>query len=132
MKVEDIKDGIYVKRLTMIFLVKGLRELESDKYKHYKKKGLESKYIIEYYFGISTKTIKCENKLLHEDSFTNPISEDDLNDRVRLATEKEIEILNNVIKEKHLNSKISNTVQFSEDKCIEYLKSKGYSISKQF
>lgn len=129
----DIKRGVFIKKLTNIYLVKDFKKDISNKYK--------GRYRIDYYFRISTVTPTPQ---LHSNSF-NIIDESDFNfKRIKKPTNKEIERLKSKIKQEchsfnfetlsYKEPKTKDQSQsdiLTEEKYIDFLKEKGYLIFKQ-
>lgn len=120
LQIDNIKTGDFIKKEASIYFVKD-----------FKKAG--RKYILEYYFRSTKKT----SGLLHING-SKEFYEHEV-DRIKCATQEEVEILKAKINNKHPNyhfnikqiDKKQKTNIQSERECIEFLKERGFIIYKQ-
>lgn len=124
MNIKNIKKGDFIKRYTNIYLVKSFQQKERS-------------YEIEYFFRISTKT---KNPKLHSNGIDKNYSYDLAWNRVKSPNNGEIQIFKEKIKQEcprfnceSLSYKElkNNSNELTSEKCIDFLKKKGYIVLKQ-
>lgn len=125
MKIQDIKKGAYLKYLATTFLVKDCI-LNEDK----------ETYTIKYFFsltnrgGIKKGKLYCDGTIREESCKIKMCSSEDIE---RLKTKIQYEYPSfdfGTLSYKESNT-ITNNDELTEEKCIDFLKEKGYLIFKQ-
>lgn len=129
LNIKDVKKGVFIKKYTNIYLVKNFAEDIQNKYK--------GKYKIEYFFRISTKTsnpqlhvggVDIADELdFHFKRIKKPTYEETLQLKEKIEQECSRFNLETLSYRESRNKK----EELSVEKCIEFLKNKGYIILKQ-